>query len=66
MRTHARATAIAVVAALALPGCVVAIDTPAPEDEAEEELSDVDEAYRDARLLQLEERMTRLEQDLAK
>lgn len=66
MRTLAPATALLAVVSLALPGCVVAIDTSASHDEAEQEQRDKDAAYRDTRLLQLEERMDRLEQHLSK
>lgn len=74
MRPFARAAALVVVTALVSPGCIVAIGTPVEheEDDAdfedlhEHEQQDADAAYRDARLLKLEERMERLEQGVAK
>jgi hypothetical protein len=69
----ARAAALAVAAAVALPGCIVAIGTPVEHhdedelsDEEKDALTDADEAFRDERLLQLEKRMERLEQSLVK
>jgi len=71
MRPLARAAALAAIAAFALPGCIVAIDTVKDHDEEsdkekQEEMRDADEAFADSRLLELEERMDRLERDLAK
>jgi hypothetical protein len=69
MRALARASALVAVAALALPGCIVAIGTSTPPDEWDEdgvEASDKEEAQRDSRLLDLEKRLDRLEEHLAK
>ena len=74
MRPFARAAALVVATSLACPGCIVAIGTPVdhedrqPDDEdlREHERRDADEAYKDKRILELEERMNRLEQNLAK
>ena len=75
MRPLARAAALAALVAIALPGCIVAIDTVKHHDEEsdeesdkekQEEMRDADEAFADSRLLELEERMDRLEQGLAK
>jgi hypothetical protein len=71
MRPLARAAALAALVAIVLPGCIVAIDTVKDHDEEcdkekQEEMRDADEAFADSRLLELEERMDRLEQGLAK
>ena len=69
MRPLARAAALAAVAALALPGCIVAIGNPDDLDEDQEtkdEAHDAEAARHDARLLDLEKRMDRLEEDLPK
>jgi hypothetical protein len=74
MRPLARAAALVVVTVLASPGCIVAIGTPVEheeddpdvEDLREHERLDADAAYKDKRILDLEERMGRLEQRLAK
>jgi hypothetical protein len=69
MRPLARAAALAAVAALSLPGCIVAIGTSPHPEESEEEaeaVRDAEEARHDARLLELEQRMERLEQHLPK
>ncbi len=75
MKRFARAAALVVATALASPGCIVAIgtdvehdedDQPNYEDLHEHQRGDADEAFKDKRLLELEERMDRLEQRLAK
>ena len=72
MRPLARTAALTAAAAFALPGCIVAIGTDPPHEESGESEEDVEamhdaeEAQRDARLLDLEKRMDRLEQHLSK